>query len=337
MMPPDELEITEENCKQLLYEYARENYAWEFPNAAGECPYHTDDLEDELAFKEVLEWFILERVQPRTGKTILREFVEKFVKDPELRSKMLQMEQVFRGTFRVAEVRGCDAVLVCLSTGKEYKVRLLEENKPHYKVGRIVTTRMHPWEGIYKPCGIGRLRPSEDELMAGLGMVSPEQVMEWFEKGEIKRRESIMVYNNSSTSSILNKYPFQWVDGISNALGIDTRYRKAEKVKMIVELLHSPQLPKILERLPGKSREALAFVLKKGGVVRYPQLSRKFDDEIGLWWNEHPPKSTVGVLRLHGLLFVGKMPIGGRIFKVALVPAELREKLMEALSRWGMI
>jgi len=33
------------------------------------------------------------------------------------------------------------------------------------------------------------------------------------------------------------------------------------------------------------------------------------------------------VLRVHGLLFVGKTGIGGRIYKVAVVPKDIREGL----------
>jgi hypothetical protein len=37
------------------------------------------------------------------------------------------------------------------------------------------------------------------------------------------------------------------------------------------------------------------------------------------------------VLRVHGLLFVGKAGIGGRMYKVAVVPKDIRKQLMEIL------
>lgn len=334
--PVNKKQVTEENCKDLLYEYAEKYYAGEFSSAVNECPYDLSDLDEELAFKEAFEWFTLERVQPRTGKTLLREFTEKFITGRDLRSKMLQMEQIFQGEFRVAELRGSEAVFICLRTGKKYDVKLLEEHKHLYKAGRTVICKMHPWGTIYKLAGITRIKPSEEELMTQLGIPTPDQLMGWLEKKEIKKAENIIVRNNSTVSSLLSKYPFQWVDGICNELGIDTGSRKKEKIKRIVEILHS-EPKRILEKLPERSKEALAFVLKNGGVVKYHKLSRRFNDEIGFWWNESPPKSTVGLLRSHGLLFVGKTPFGEKMFKVAIVPAELREETAGVLSSIGHI
>lgn len=130
----------------------------------------------------------------------------------------------------------------------------------------------------------------------------------------------------------MNKYPCQWVDGICKALKLSTKARKNEKAKMIAEKLNS-DIESVLENLPKESLKALAFVLKKGGIVKYSQLSRRFDDEIGFWWNEHPQVSTVGMLRSRGLLFVGKKAFGDRMYKVAIVTEELRQTLRKALSK----
>jgi len=172
--------------------------------------------------------------------------------------------------------------------------------------------------------------------MARLGLVSAKMLKNWYERDRIKKAESILVHENSTVSSIVNKYPAQWVDGICKSLELNTKGRKSKKAKMIAEKLKS-DIHDVLEKLPEKSLEALAFVLKKDGIVKYSQVSRRFDDEIGFWWNEHPRVSTVGMLRSHGLLYVGKKPFGDRLYKVALVPQELRETLTEALRKKAII
>jgi hypothetical protein len=82
----------------------------------------------------------------------------------------------------------------------------------------------------------------------------------------------------------------------------------------------------ILESIPEKSREALKLVLDDGGYVKYGKL-KGYDDEISFWWSDDPPTSTIGILRLNALLAVGKMPMSGRMYRVALIPSDIRDHL----------
>jgi len=104
----------------------------------------------------------------------------------------------------------------------------------------------------------------------------------------------------------------------------------------VVGHLTDPQkLRAVLESLPPESREALDYVLAKGGWVKIGPLTRRFgaQDDVGWFWSEtEPPTSTLGRLRVRGLLFVGKAGIGGRNYTVAVIPKELREPLAELLS-----
>ncbi|MBI2647376.1 hypothetical protein HYW99_02775 [Candidatus Woesearchaeota archaeon] len=110
-----------------------------------------------------------------------------------------------------------------------------------------------------------------------------------------------------------------------NALSISTKGRKEEKVKYIAEHLNI-NLSSILAELPDKSKDALKLILKNGGYIRYGEL-KEFDDELPYWWNNEQPASSIGILRLYGLLTVGKMPYSGRMFKVALIPKDIKEEL----------
>jgi hypothetical protein len=71
----------------------------------------------------------------------------------------------------------------------------------------------------------------------------------------------------------------------------------------------------------------LRLLFAKRWILRYGVLAKQFSDEIGMWWNEKPPKSDIGLLRLHGLVVVGRMSSPRRLYKVAVVPVELRAQI----------
>jgi hypothetical protein len=89
-------------------------------------------------------------------------------------------------------------------------------------------------------------------------------------------------------------------------------------------------LPQIILKLPEKSKEALAFCIKLGGVVKYGQL-KEYDDDMDFFWKEEKSVSTIGMLRQKGLMVVGKMVFGDRQFKVAFILVEIREGLKSVL------
>ena len=61
-------ELKWEDIKQAILDYAVEKYPEEeLRKAYPEFPYSSAGLSDELAFRDFIDWFILERVQPSTG------------------------------------------------------------------------------------------------------------------------------------------------------------------------------------------------------------------------------------------------------------------------------
>lgn len=275
-----------------------------------------------------------ERIRPLTGKTIVREFVEKFVIESDLKIKMLQLEQMRLGEFEILECHDVDLVVRDLKDEKIYSAKVWNTNE-EYKPGRIIIGRIHPWGNIHRFAGIVRIKLSDEEVFKRFRFAGPDMVdvmMEQFELSILKEAEDIIINPISTATSMLNKYPGEWVNGICNALGISTKGKKRQKVKLIVETLHSDKLFTIVKKLPKKSIEAIDFILSSGGWMKYLQLSRRFNGEIGYWWVEQPPTSVIGVLRLHSILFVGKMGIKGRMYKIAVIPLELREKLEIAIK-----
>ncbi|MDN5845003.1 MAG: hypothetical protein L0H53_01875 [Candidatus Nitrosocosmicus sp.] len=93
-------------------------------------------------------------------------------------------------------------------------------------------------------------------------------------------------------------------------------------------LLVPSRLQDIIRALPKNSFEALELVKQNGGIMRYSKIVKRFGgDDFGLWWEENPPKTPIGILRIHGLLMVGKIPKGERLFKTAMIPKEIMEKM----------
>jgi len=172
-----------------------------------------------------------------------------------------------------------------------------------------------------------------DRILEALGIPSPSRMMNYITDSWRKEHESKPINLNTTISAGLNKYPIHWINGVAKALGISTKERKKEKIEKIVSKL-TTRLNEAIGKLPPESREALKLVIKAGGWVRYNQLSKKFggEEDDSYFWESEPPASTIGILRLHGLLFVGKAGISGRMYKVAVVPKDIREQLEEMLK-----
>jgi hypothetical protein len=323
---------------QQLFDYAESNYDDECQRYSKECPYPTDQLSPELTFKQVYSWFMTEKVLPSIGKTVLEEFVAKRVqsKSPGLARKLLQMKDVIRGTFEVLDV---DSELISVKhkeSGTTYKVVPISEKfRQSFTKDDVITgSRIHPWGDRFRFAGIVTRQERDEEVGRRLGLIIPEMAREWIERGWNEDAESMLVSDNTRLSAAMNKYPWQWVDGICKAMQIETRgLKKREKVGRVVSKLvesgYARELLKDRRKIPERSLEALRRLVDNGFVAKYGTLSRRFTTEAGFWWNDQPPKSEIGLLRLHGLVVVGKMPMQGRLFRMILIPVELRHIVME--------
>jgi hypothetical protein len=142
-----------------------------------------------------------------------------------------------------------------------------------------------------------------------------------------KDEDSKPITLNIKISAGLNKFRNSQINAVSMALGISKKDVKKDKIDQIVSRL-TTELDEVVEKLSSESREALKLVMDEGGWVKYNKLSKEYGEENdSYFWETEPPTSTVGVLRLHGLLFVGKTGIDGRMYKVAVVPKDIREGL----------
>lgn len=149
---------------------------------------------------------------------------------------------------------------------------------------------------------------------------------------EMVEKEKIGIYElkkiHKDLRRNLNKMPVEWVNGIAKNLEVRERYKK-DRVEKIVSVLNA-KCEEVVKDLPHASRQALQFVMDRGGVVRYSELRRNFNCKINLYWDKRRPGSPVGILRRYGLLVVGVKKLEKHC-KVAEVPEELRDKVERTL------
>ncbi len=160
---------------------------------------------------------------------------------------------------------------------------------------------------------------------------NPNQMMNIITSSMSTDEDSKPITLNITISAGLNKFRNSRINAVSKALGISTKDVKKDKIGQIISRL-TTELDKVTEKLPPKSMEALKLVMDEGGWVKYNKLSNEYGEgNDSYFWETEPPTSTVGILRLHGLIFVGKAGIGGRMYKVAVVPKDIRKGLEELL------
>jgi hypothetical protein len=318
--------INEENSKQVLLDYAFEKYGDRFQEFHDkfydEFPYKYGDLPEEAYFRNFADWLVFEKAIPDTGQTILEEFVDEHTDlDEEMKQELLRMGNVVSSRFVVTSKKRLSLKIKDLNSRETYNVTLDSDN-PYLCRNALVTGRIHPSGNSFRFLGIFFVQNTPY-------IWDVDVVMEQFNESRIADAEGITVYPKSKLTAIFNKYPSSWVNGTCEKLGLSSKGKKNIKVKNVAAKVKS-DLKSILDSIPEKSREALKLVLDNGGFVKYGKL-KGYDDEITFWWKEDPPTSTIGILRLNALLAVGKMPMAGRMYRVALIPADIRDELQNLL------
>ncbi len=317
--------IDEENVNQAIFEYADKKYGKRskelFQRYIDEFPEKDLELPDETWRNNFLAWLFFEKALPETGMTIAEEFAKNTPDlSPEMKENVLQMKNIIRSRFLVISKKDLFLNIKDMNRKEVHKVKLHAPSP--VSPNSVITGRIHPFGDHYRFAGVFLI--SNSPLI-----LDPEVLIGAYENDELKRIESIPLRQSSSLQSILNKYPYHWIDWMSKHYGLKERLKK-EKIRGIENKIVN-DLPQIVLKLPEKSKEVLAFCIKQGGVVKYGQL-KDYDDDMDFFWKEEKPVSTIGMLRQKGLMVVGKMVFGDRQFKVAFIPVEIREGLKSVLS-----
>lgn len=111
-----------------------------------------------------------------------------------------------------------------------------------------------------------------------------------------------------------------------------TGKRKAEVLKRIAAWL-SEGVDEVVRSLSDRERDALRYVSEEGGMALWEAFTGRYGDEgeESPYWIYHMPESTLGRLRVHGVLMVGSV----EGVEMVLIPSDLREKVREALGDAG--
>ncbi len=318
--------IDEENINQAIYEYASEKYGGQskeiFQPYVDEFPEKDLEMPHETWTNNFLAWFFTEKVLPQTGMTIAEEFAENTPElSPEMKENVLQMKNIIRSKFIVISKKGSFLKIKDRKSGHVYNVKVLTENP--ISPNTVITGRIHPFGDHYRFAGVFQM-PSPSSLI-----LDPDVLFGAYENDQLKKVENLPLRQRSSLKSIMNKYPAHWIDWMCMHYDLEGGLKR-DKVRRIDDKIIN-DLPRIVLKLPDKSKEALAFCVEQGGVVKYGKL-KNYDNDMDFFWEGENPVSTIGMLRQKGLMVVGKMVFGDRNYKVAFIPVEIREELKSLLS-----
>ncbi|HDQ73966.1 MAG TPA: tetratricopeptide repeat protein, partial [Chloroflexi bacterium] len=106
--------------------------------------------------------------------------------------------------------------------------------------------------------------------------------------------------------------------------------RKAELVEEIIKGLTNPDnLAGIVAELSDEEQDALRQVLAQGGDMNWDDFASRYDEDLdeSSYWQWHTPETTMGRLRLRGLLVEATVDDELRI----VVPSDLRRDLEDIL------
>src|SRR6476646_7835073 len=68
-------------------------------------------------------------------------------------------------------------------------------------------------------------------------------------------------------------------------------------------------------------------MLQETGLITPSLVKKCGDDDFGFLWEKNPPQTPIGILRIHGLLIVGRMLKGERWYKTAIIPKEIFQNM----------
>ncbi|TEU17156.1 MAG: tetratricopeptide repeat protein [Anaerolineales bacterium] len=110
-----------------------------------------------------------------------------------------------------------------------------------------------------------------------------------------------------------------------------TTLRKAELLQEIVEALRDPDTLKlVVGQLSDDERAALRQVLKEGGTMVWKDFDARYGNDLeeSPYWNWHVSETTMGCLRLRGLL--AEATVDRK--RLVTIPSELRPLLKKVLD-----
>ncbi|MBN1478974.1 DUF1841 family protein [candidate division KSB1 bacterium] len=139
---------------------------------------------------------------------------------------------------------------------------------------------------------------------------------------------------NASSLDIYSELPLEWIYAMSNYWQRPEQKLKRDHINEILNYFSAPEfIDDLPNQLSREEKECLLFVLNNDNCVPYAKASKEYGPEHndGYWWTQDIPKSTLGNLRMKGLLIVGEVTMGDETKRVVMIPHDLRETIRKAL------
>ena len=323
--------INEDNFLQALVDWTQATYDDELNKYGGDYPYPSRFDTTGKMVKQTIIWFVLEWKNPRTGTTLLEEFVDKFVKDPELAAQVSQFGCVLYGTFyAIRRVSKHVLVVVDGRTEKEYQVKF-RSRLPRSCEDLAFSGYIHPWkdDGAYRATGILTFERLPNNTTQSIAGILENSRMRTLTREAQDESEKVPISANSKLTAYLWRQPLIQVMEVAKFLNVP-KGGKRERIAGIRDVLSANGVG-ILKSLSKKELACLLYVYSSPQkAVKHRDLERRFGkDDFRLSLFERGAQSAMGRLREKGLLIVGRKEMQNEQHKVAVVPAEIRDALGE--------
>ena len=149
--------ITAKNYPEFLLQYADKKYFLDLVDAMLECPYRLGFDNANYADTQSAVWATHAWVNPKTGTTILEEFIERHVTDSRVAAKILQAKNLIHDRFEVLKNNG-NRVVTARAGGSGATCRIAMGSGMAYALdkGSAFIGLIHPWgaDGTHKAVGL---------------------------------------------------------------------------------------------------------------------------------------------------------------------------------------
>jgi tetratricopeptide (TPR) repeat protein len=241
------------------------------------------------------------------------------------------------------DIEGAEAWLQPLTEAKHFRplelalyfstrARLLMHHEEYETARRALQTALEV-QPDYEPA---------KSLLEHLGLLTRlregwgDSFTRWQERDRAKRTrlQARLTTPDPTLSKALSLYTKDALTGMARVVlpwGGWSTLRKAELVQAIVTGLQDPEsLEHVVADLSDEERDALRQVLESGGSMAWEAFDARYGNDLeeSAYWNYHVPETTMGRLRLHGVLV--EATVEGQL-RVA-IPAELRPTLENILA-----
>lgn len=99
----------------------------------------------------------------------------------------------------------------------------VKQDNPNLRHTATIIGRIHKFGSYYMLSGIYKVRVPNPFIL------EPVVMMDMYEEDQIRESENIPLSPKTISTTVYNKYPSNWVNGICKALSISTRGKKATR------------------------------------------------------------------------------------------------------------